>query len=104
MKYTLKIWLYTMILSPISLLILLGVVINTSKTNEIINPFEPVIKPYTFNDEVVPLVPTFNVCPFIRVVAVPESVNKLLAFQNPNPRVFVVEFKNQSTQTRTITV
>ncbi|QTD37695.1 hypothetical protein JL193_16795 [Polaribacter batillariae] len=40
MKYTIQIWLFTVISSPLLLAIILGLIINKSELNEILNSYE----------------------------------------------------------------
>lgn len=40
MKYAIQIWLFTVIISPLILTIILGIIINDSELNEILNSYE----------------------------------------------------------------
>ena len=43
MRYTIQIWLFTVIGSPLLLAIILGVLINESKLNDILNSYEMIL-------------------------------------------------------------
>ena len=43
MKYTIQIWLFTVLTSPLLLAIILGIIINESKLNEILNSYEMIL-------------------------------------------------------------
>lgn len=43
MRYTIQIWLFTVISSPLLLAIILGIIINKSEPNEILNSYEIIL-------------------------------------------------------------
>ena len=43
MKYTIQIWLFTVLTSPLLIAIILGIIINESKLNEILNSYEMIL-------------------------------------------------------------